>query len=728
MYELWGVPYSSFLQSEESLLSALMAFRTFHNVFAQDYLNVYADSIRDSRRALKRVKSHVLKYRKLMPPLSDFDEVQTYIDYLQRNEHVDGEVLLDKLIYLGHVMSQLKASNEMADWMFSRSDHILKTTANLPVALRDLIRDDSDKIRDSRKVQARYEDLGKSGYSLLVKDISELSLLSGRLVVEAEKTLDAVNSKNQERRLDVALEEAELNVEMRDRIQSSPAHINSVSNDLFSELVHNGLAQWQQNFDGDETTHPDIAHKAVIDQFSERLDRSFKVLSDVFSDHMDGGNPADLIEFQLDLLSRRLVQAREGVDQFYEKFNEYHDRYLNAPTEDIQILNRDISQLNAELDYFLEFILNMIESRLEQTRMYIKGMRSQDPSKQYSDRFYEIESDLSDPVRADAKDPEPDLAQQLYADREDEYGKLIGNWIDVADRWVKSKKNLGAAAKDINDLNAKLDLTGMTTQLERDMTSIEKAGASEVVDEQDFQNLRLDEAIRMDARKPPWFKMPFAEAQKYFAQKDILGTYTTQGIPEGTHEWAFMVSGVTRADILSSIRWLLDRAIADGTTEQQFHRSFKRLVGRKGWRPGSSRIQLIFTTNMRSSYGAGRYKQIFGDDDLPETGYLLWRWGDSRQPRPHHKALNNKAIPKNHRFFDTAYPPCGYGCKCKAFYVTPSFVKKRGYQILSNPPNPKTIADPGWRSNPSQVFESANRSKFIKKGKARQHPAVVMPT
>lgn len=66
-------------------------------------------------------------------------------------------------------------------------------------------------------------------------------------------------------------------------------------------------------------------------------------------------------------------------------------------------------------------------------------------------------------------------------------------------------------------------------------------------------------------------------------------------------------------------------------------------------------------TNVRVSYAAGRWAQL--------RNFPLWiyRHGGSQEPRPHHLALDQVVVPREHPFWLTHYPPNGWGCSC---YVT----------------------------------------------------------
>lgn len=172
-------------------------------------------------------------------------------------------------------------------------------------------------------------------------------------------------------------------------------------------------------------------------------------------------------------------------------------------------------------------------------------------------------------------------------------------------------------------------------------------------------------------RIPDWLKQPFAEALEYQKEKIALPVDTINGLEAEYHDSAFVVSGLTRADLTSDMKWLVEKAIEEGMDFEDFQRQFDRLIGRKGWQPGgvegksaaerkvkSTRLYTILDTNVRRSHAAGRIRQAREPELLKRRPYWMWIWRDSVQPRPHHEALNGKVFLASDPFWDVATPPC----------------------------------------------------------------------
>ncbi len=77
--------------------------------------------------------------------------------------------------------------------------------------------------------------------------------------------------------------------------------------------------------------------------------------------------------------------------------------------------------------------------------------------------------------------------------------------------------------------------------------------------------------------------LPFLEAIAFFRNKLNLPTQRWDDLLGAAHDRAFVVAGAMRADLLADLREAVDKAIADGTTIQQFRKAFKQIVAARGW-------------------------------------------------------------------------------------------------------------------------------------------------
>lgn len=162
-----------------------------------------------------------------------------------------------------------------------------------------------------------------------------------------------------------------------------------------------------------------------------------------------------------------------------------------------------------------------------------------------------------------------------------------------------------------------------------------------------------------------------------------------------SHDRAFMVAGAMKADLLADLAAAVDKAISQGTSLEEFRRDFRKIVAERGWhgwtgegskRGEAWRTRVIYRTNMATSYAAGRWAQ------LREAGYplIVYRHGNSLEPRLHHLAWDGLILPADHPFWASHAPPNGWGCSC---YVNGARTIDQARRLGGKPGKE---LDPGW--------------------------------
>lgn len=216
--------------------------------------------------------------------------------------------------------------------------------------------------------------------------------------------------------------------------------------------------------------------------------------------------------------------------------------------------------------------------------------------------------------------------------------------------------------------------------------------------------------------------LPFQEQIDFFRQKLNLPTAAWTDIWEGQHARAFTVAGALKEDLLSDFRAAVERAIADGVTLADFRKDFDAIVARHGWAYNGGRgwrSRVIYETNLRTAYAAGRYRQMTDPDTLAARPYWRYKHNDSvLHPRPMHLAWNGLVLPADSAWWKTHYPPNGWGCKCKVFALGEQDLARYGkdapdqapsidwetHTVGKDGPSPRTVdvpkgIDPGWAYN-----------------------------
>lgn len=176
---------------------------------------------------------------------------------------------------------------------------------------------------------------------------------------------------------------------------------------------------------------------------------------------------------------------------------------------------------------------------------------------------------------------------------------------------------------------------------------------------------------------PQYANLPFTEAIDFFRDKIDLDTDAWTDIWQGMHSRAFVIAGATRDDVLTDIRAAVDSAITEGTTIEQFRQAFDTTVQKHGWPYQGGRgwrTRVIYDTNLRQAYNAGREKQ-WQENPPP---YFRYVHGDSQNPRELHLAWDGTVLASDDPWWQTHTPMNGWGCSCKKRAVYQRQLKRLG--------------------------------------------------
>jgi len=211
--------------------------------------------------------------------------------------------------------------------------------------------------------------------------------------------------------------------------------------------------------------------------------------------------------------------------------------------------------------------------------------------------------------------------------------------------------------------------------------------------------------------------LPFKEQIDFFRDKVNLPTKAWTDLWQGMHARAFVVAGATREALLSDLRGLVDDAIAKGTSLQEFRKGFRAAAAKHGWSYNGGegwRAKTIYGTNLRTSYQAGRYKQMTA---VAKTR-PFWQYQHSesvRYPRPAHEGWNGLVLRWDDTWWDVHFPPNGWGCRCSVRTLSQRDLERLGKEGPDEAPKeePRTVdigtrgpvevkdkgIDPGWDYN-----------------------------
>ncbi|ENK3681066.1 hypothetical protein AB3I85_006462, partial [Pseudomonas aeruginosa] len=153
----------------------------------------------------------------------------------------------------------------------------------------------------------------------------------------------------------------------------------------------------------------------------------------------------------------------------------------------------------------------------------------------------------------------------------------------------------------------------------------------------------------------------------FFEAKNPSVNYAT--VRGAAHDQSFVSAGAHRADLVADLYAVVRQAIRDGLTLEEFQKDYYAVLDNYGWEPAGGRAwraQVIYRTNLRTSYAAGRYAQL----QAVKATRPYWGYHHSdavEHPRELHLAWDGLVIHADNPWWQTHYPPSGFGCEC---YVT----------------------------------------------------------
>jgi len=206
-------------------------------------------------------------------------------------------------------------------------------------------------------------------------------------------------------------------------------------------------------------------------------------------------------------------------------------------------------------------------------------------------------------------------------------------------------------------------------------------------------------------------ELPFDEAIEFLRQKVGVPTKNWRDVFDAAHSKMFMVAGAQTEALVGDFQGAIERALKDGTTLEDFRKDFDQIVKTHGWSYEGERgwrTRVIFETNLRTAYAAGRFAQL-NSPEIREA-YPGWRYNHSgsKHPRHDHLAWDGKVWAADDPIWQSIYPPNGFGCGC---FVTPvrfEAVETTGYDDTPNldqlgTDQPRGV-DPSFDYNPGAAW------------------------
>ncbi|EEA7822517.1 hypothetical protein TP51_002487 [Salmonella enterica subsp. enterica] len=176
-----------------------------------------------------------------------------------------------------------------------------------------------------------------------------------------------------------------------------------------------------------------------------------------------------------------------------------------------------------------------------------------------------------------------------------------------------------------------------------------------------------------------WVTLPFMEQIGFLKQKVNVKTESWTDVYGPEHDTQFMVAGVNRDDLLADIRRAVER-IPQGQTLAGFRKELSGLIARYGWSFNGDfnwRSRIIYETNLRTSYMAGRFAQLMA---IRGT-HPYWRYVHSdavEHPRQLHLDWDGLVLRWDDPWWEAHFPVNAWGCQCGVEALTEDDLRATG--------------------------------------------------
>ena len=175
-----------------------------------------------------------------------------------------------------------------------------------------------------------------------------------------------------------------------------------------------------------------------------------------------------------------------------------------------------------------------------------------------------------------------------------------------------------------------------------------------------------------------WGGKRFQHMADFLEQKVPVPSTSFKDLQKADHDHAYMVSGANTRALAEDFFNAILAAEKDGETLKQFQGRFDEIVEKHGWDYHGNRgwrSKLIYETNLRQAYNAGREAQHQEPAFKKANPYKLYKHSGNKNPRKLHKSWDGLVLPVDDPWWLRHSPQNGLGCLCKAFAVSERYMR-----------------------------------------------------
>lgn len=304
---------------------------------------------------------------------------------------------------------------------------------------------------------------------------------------------------------------------------------------------------------------------------------------------------------------------------------------------------------------------------------------------------------------------------------------LIGKGVKEGARELEKLAEIYANAvrdlEDAKDINQALDRThddvdihGFSRSIERRIMHAIMAGA--IANQYEFETetvlapTEFERAYgpRIILATPPtdpdFVARPLQEAIKWFRERAVVTRSVWDRLEAAAKRRAFTVAGMANNLMLQKAKDALEAEVRTGGQLRNFFAAIKERFESAGFTPANpSHVETIYRTNVLNAYNSGRHAQATQPSTLRMRPYWQIRTVNDGPPRqrPTHQAVHLWVLSATDSFWQTAYPPFGFNCRCRVVTLSEVEVKARDLRVRSGG-EVMGLPDPGFTSGTGSLL------------------------
>lgn len=190
--------------------------------------------------------------------------------------------------------------------------------------------------------------------------------------------------------------------------------------------------------------------------------------------------------------------------------------------------------------------------------------------------------------------------------------------------------------------------------------------------------------------------MPFAEAIKAFASKEVITRRAFDRLRATAKRRAFTVAGMAKTSMLEVAKDELTKAITDGDDLRTFRGRLAERFESAGWtRLNPSHVETVFRNATMGAYSSGRHAQMTQPHVLAARPYWQILGVKDARSRETHAAAHGKVFSATDPGANRLRAPFGHQCRCRIVSRSARDIERLGLQVVAAAAI-RGIPDDGW--------------------------------